>query len=277
MYDFSLVVPTLGRTDELKRLFNSLTEQESVSIELLIIDQNEDDRVVPVLRELGSGITVRHIRQTQKNVSMARNAGLSEATGSIIAFPDDDCWYPPQLLPRIAGWFAKKPEYDILSVGAVDDAGLPSGNRWIQSNCRIRPYNSLRTTFCNSLFIVRKAIPRKIAFDVDLVLGEETDYILRLMKAGCRGYLDRSLFVGHPRRDMLSGNVSQQRATRYGEGMGKLVRRHSMGAVWCGLLAYEVARTALVLLRGDFTSMQFCLAHTRGLITGFVEGVPIEP
>jgi len=268
MSTFSLIVPTFGRADELESLFSSLTRQHPIRLEVIVVDQNDDERVQPYLSLLGKEIALKHIRLSKKSLSNARNVGMAQASGDFLAFPDDDCWYPAQLLPQVERWFQDHSGYDILAVGAQDHEGLSSGNRWPQDQCDIRPHNALRTTFSNSLFLKRKSLPKEVLFDETMFSSEETDYILKLLKFGCRGRFDRSLHVGHPRRDMLSGTVSHQRARRYGKGMGQLVRRHSLYLLWCGLLAYELSRTALVAVRGDFSSAGFCLAHAQGLFLG---------
>jgi len=128
----------------------------------------------------------------------------------------------------------------------------------------------MRTTFASSLFISTVRATRALRFDPKLPAGEETDFILRLLATGLRGRFDRSLHIHHPRRDMLSGTVSPERARKYGMGMGIVVRRHSLILVWCGLLMYDLARTLLVSARGQFVNARFCLAHTSGLFQGFV-------
>jgi hypothetical protein len=274
MPTFSLVVPTFGRAEELSRLFASLSAQSPATFEVIVVDQNDDDRVLPYLKFLGPDIVSRHIRISKKNLSNARNVGLQHATGKYVAFPDDDCWYPAGLLPGVEQWFQGHPEYDILAVGAQDEAGLSSGNRWPQDECEIRPHNSLRTTFSNSLFFKCSSLSDEIRFDENMLSSEETDYVLRQISAGCSGRFDRSLHICHPRRDMLSGTVSRRRAQRYGEGMGQLARRHSLPLLWGGLLAYEFLRAALVALRGNVSGATFCLAHAYGLFRGFFISVP---
>jgi glycosyltransferase involved in cell wall biosynthesis len=270
MPQFSLIIPTLGRTDELRKMLQSAAAQAPIDIEIIVVDQNDDDRVGKILSELALPVAVNHVRLTRKSLSLARNVGLEHATGSFVAFPDDDCWYPSGLLFKIAQWFGNHPRYEILAVGAVDEYGLTSGNRWFQDACDIRPINALRTTFSNSLFLRRAALPKEIRFDENLSASEETDYILRLLKVGLRGRFDRSLNIGHPRRDMLSGTVSKERARKYGQGMGQFVRHHSLTTLWLALLGYDLARACAVLVRGKFGDAGFCFAHAQGLFQGFL-------
>ncbi len=276
MPTFSLIVPTFGRADELNHLFTSLCEQDPSSLEVIVVDQNDDHRVEPYLALLGPAMAKQHIRVSKKSLSNARNVGLAYASGEYVAFPDDDCWYPSRLLPDVERWFEDHPEYDILAVGAEDEEGLASGNRWPQDQCDIRPHNALRTTFSNSLFLRRGSLSKEILFDETMFSSEETDYVLRQISAGCRGRFDRRLHICHPRRDMLSGTVSHRRAERYGWGMGQLVRRHSLPFLWGGLLGYGFVRAAMVAVRGNLRGATFCLAHAYGLFRGFFAPVQQE-
>jgi glycosyltransferase involved in cell wall biosynthesis len=270
MIRFSLVVATCGRTREVTTLLSSVLCQRRNDIEVILVDQNADDRLLPVIEEVQGRLTIRHLRTENRNVSAARNLGLDAARGEIVAFPDDDCWYPDDLLDGIDRWFKTSPQYSVFAVGAIDDEGISSGNRWIQDSCDITPWNSLRTTFCSSLFISAVEESRRVRFDPMIVRGEETDFILRLLDTGLRGRFDRSLYVRHPRRDMMSGTVSRQRAVSYGAGMGRLVRRHSLTALWTALVAYDLVRAGLVVLRGRPSDAAFCFAHATGLFKGFV-------
>jgi glycosyltransferase involved in cell wall biosynthesis len=274
---FSLIVPTLGRTEELAKLLASIHKQNRDDVEVILVDQNDDRRIASLLEALPFQLNLRHLRQRQKNPSSARNSGLEAATGQIIAFPDDDCWYPTGLLNEIDSWFTSNPEYAVLAVGALDDEGIPSGNRWIQNVCDITPFNSLRTTFCSSLFTSAAKLRPGIRFDPGLIGGEETDFVLLQLGTGLRGRFDRRLHVYHPRRDMLSGTVSSARAVRYGAAMGHLVRRHSLHMLWLGLLGYDLSRAVMVSLLGRFRDALFCFAHLRGLFTGFLLPLPESP
>jgi glycosyltransferase involved in cell wall biosynthesis len=267
---FSLIIPTLERTTELAELLASIVDQQRSDVEIILVDQNPDARLVPLLEALPSDLAVLHLRAEQKNVSAARNAGMDAASGEIIAFPDDDCCYPHDLLNQVDAWFRENRHYAVLAVGALDREGVASGNRWLQNACDIGRLNVLRTTFCSSLFISEPERSREVRFDEKLNRGEETDFILRLLSTGLRGRFDRKFHIEHPRRDMLSGTVSRERAVSYGAGMGRLVRQHSLLMLWFGLLTYDIARAVLVSARGQFVNAGFCFAHAEGLFRGFV-------
>jgi glycosyltransferase involved in cell wall biosynthesis len=275
---FSLVVATLGRSEEFGQLCASILDQGVTDIEVIVVDQNPDDRLRPHIENLRRTMICKHIHETGHGVSWARNRGLAEATGEFVAFPDDDCSYSTGLLREVAEWFCANPSYGLLAVGSVDDMGEPSGNRWVQSSCDIRPHNAFRTTFCSSLFFRGSAMAPDVRFDerigpgagTPFGCGDETDFVLKLLDHGLRGRFERSMKIVHPRRDMLTSDVSRDRAIGYGRGMGHVLRKHSLHGLWAGLVTYDLARYGLVRTRGNRGAAHLCLAHAKGLVSGFI-------
>ena len=107
---FDLVVATVDRTDDLRALLASLAAQTHDGFRLVVVDQNDDDRVSRLLAE-HPGLDALHMR-SPRGLSRARNATLPHLTGDLVAFPDDDCLYPPDLLDRVARRFAADPGLD---------------------------------------------------------------------------------------------------------------------------------------------------------------------
>jgi hypothetical protein len=278
MLKVSLIVATLGeRPEDLSALLQSLITQVNFISEIIIVDQNPDRHRIPnLLAQFRDALPILHTR-SEPGLSRARNQGLPFAKGKLVAFPDDDCLYSPGLLEWVADWFESNVEYDILAVGVRDPAGVPSGNRWPHGSCEIKPLNAFRTTFSSSLFLFTD-LAQSAQFDVQLGVGsgtpygsgEETDYILRLLHMNARGRFDRTRHVIHPRRDMLSGCASQSRAQAYGFGMGHVLRINSLRGLWMSFLAYNCARSGLVLLRGNLEGARLCLKQTQGLWNGFL-------
>jgi len=282
MHKVSLIISTLGvRTDDLRCLLLSLVPQAAYLSTVIVVDQHPDPQYIAgLLSNFHDYLPIHHTR-SERGLSRARNQGLSLVSGSLVAFPDDDCLYPEGLLRWVVNWFESNISYDILAVGSNDASGIPSGNRWPQDTCDIRPVNAFRTTFSPSLFL-RSSVAKTEQFDVRLGVGsgtrygsgEETDYVLRLLRAGARARFDRTRHIVHPRRDVLSGGSSASRAEAYGFGMGHLLRLHALHALWVGFLAYDAARAGLALSRGRLDGSGLCMAHAKGLWEGY--RAPVE-
>jgi len=187
--EISLILATVGRTDELDRLFESLAAQTYADFEVVAVDQNTDDRLLPHLeRARYLGVTVRHVRHTPPNLAAARNAGIRAARGRWVGFPDDDCWYDARLLERLVARFARddQPHGIVVRWVEQDEQPLSAGVlSWERSRAfRDIPVSSI-TLFCT------RALCEQIGgFDARLGVGqwfgagEETDFVLRALQAG---------------------------------------------------------------------------------------------
>jgi len=282
MHEVSLIIATLGeRKDDLRALLTSLVPQAEHICEVILVDQHPDPNHVPGLTSEFKRHLPICVTRSARGLSRARNKGLALVTGALVAFPDDDCLYPDGLLQWVVQWFESNTEYGILAVGANDAFGAQSGNRWPQDHCDIYPINAFRTTFSPSLFL-RTSVALHQQFDVRLGVGsgtrfgsgEETDYILRLIRSGMRARFNRSRHIIHPRRDMLSGDISVSRAESYGFGMGHLLRMHTLRILWLSFVAYDLVRAGLALCRRRLDGARLCIAHANGLWRGYSS--PIE-
>ena len=101
-----LVVATVDRTDDLERLLVSLEAQTHTGFRLVVVDQNADERVDRILaaHPLLEALRLRSAR----GLSRARNAALPHLEAELVAFPDDDCAYPSDLLEESVSWGASR-------------------------------------------------------------------------------------------------------------------------------------------------------------------------
>ena len=53
-------------------------------------------------------LPIIHKRVNFKGASRSRNFGAKQAVSALIAFPDDDCLYPPRLIENITKLFQQK-------------------------------------------------------------------------------------------------------------------------------------------------------------------------
>lgn len=91
--DLSVIVCTYNRCRVLDRMLASYYAQpdiETASQELVLVDNNSSDqtRTVAAIYEDRQGF--RYVREPEQGLSAARNRGVAEARGSILAFLDDD-------------------------------------------------------------------------------------------------------------------------------------------------------------------------------------------
>ncbi|HZH46110.1 MAG TPA: glycosyltransferase, partial [Roseococcus sp.] len=79
----SLVVATMGRVAELRALLDSLLGAQGASFEVLLVDQNADARLDPVVAGYAPRLPLRHLRMTVPHANAARNFGLRHARGAL--------------------------------------------------------------------------------------------------------------------------------------------------------------------------------------------------
>lgn len=89
----SVVIPTYGRSDSLRRAVESVLKQTYNNIELIIVDDGSETPVIDTLTDisfdpLDSVTFIRH--HTNRGANVARNSGIRAATGEYVAFLDDD-------------------------------------------------------------------------------------------------------------------------------------------------------------------------------------------
>jgi glycosyltransferase involved in cell wall biosynthesis len=80
---------TINRDQEISRFLAKLDAQTHQDFELIVVDQNSDDRLCRVIETYQNRFTIRHLRSSVTGASRSRNLGLREAKGDIIGFPDD--------------------------------------------------------------------------------------------------------------------------------------------------------------------------------------------
>src|SRR5437016_4311622 len=114
---FDLVVATVDRVADLKRLLASLGRQTHPHFRVLLVDQNDDDRLDAPLSDRPLPWLTR--LRAPRGLSHARNVALREIRADVVAFPDDDCVYPDDLLERIARRFGADPALDGLTGRAL--------------------------------------------------------------------------------------------------------------------------------------------------------------
>jgi glycosyltransferase involved in cell wall biosynthesis len=260
---FDLIVATVDRVGELDGLLASLERQTFRDFRVIVVDQNSDERLAGVLR----GHDVSHVRSA-RGLSRARNTALAEVTADVVAFPDDDCRYPEDLLERVAARFADE-TLDGLTGREVDVAGRSSPS-WQRDAARLTRANLWNRAISFTIFLRRQTIERVGEFDEALGLpsasGEEIDYLVRALDAGAKIEYDPSLVVLHPTKAVDRVTVG----ARDGASLGYILRKHSYPPPTVArMLARPAAGAVLRALRNDRDGARFHLSTLRGRLIGY--------
>jgi glycosyltransferase involved in cell wall biosynthesis len=275
---FSLILATIGRTDELGRFLDSLNAQTYRDFELVIVDQNEDDRVTDVLHPYQDSMKFKHLRSAP-GLSRARNVGLRHVSGDIVCFPDDDCWYPEDLLERVAGWFKANVCYPFMS-GCYSKPGVKNSSFPFEPmELKISNVFGKRIKFSSiTLFLRRDVfISKGYSFNEDLgagtglCAGEETDLILRVMEDGYLGKYDPDIVIFH--------EISRESDTRTDIRLMKekaylyILTTHAL-KLNAYLIIKTIASLTMPFVQSVFSSESFLVARYR--IKGFVAALQFK-
>lgn len=268
---FSLVMATLNRRDEVDVFIQGLLAQTYKNFELLIIDQNEDNRVYDIYCGYKDLIDIRYFRGTRRGLSCNRNIGLDNCDGDIIAFPDDDCEYNADTLEKAASFFEKERAFNFYTCnvrGKNRGDSILTGKRF---DTEITPDNCMATCISFTIFVRAKSVA---SFRFDELLGagarygsaEESDLVLFLLKNSNRGQYHAGTCIYHP-----NSQRSLDTLESYGKGFGALHKK----AITVYHYYRFLPRFLLVLLKD---AVKLCylsprsgrLATMKGRVSGFI-------
>jgi cellulose synthase/poly-beta-1,6-N-acetylglucosamine synthase-like glycosyltransferase len=98
----SVVICTNNRPRELERCLSGVAQQTLKPIEVVVVDNAmADERTAEIARKFDA----RYVQETCKGASCARNRGVAESAGDIIAYLDDDAYPEPQWLSNLLSGF----------------------------------------------------------------------------------------------------------------------------------------------------------------------------
>ncbi len=279
--DFSLVVSTRGdRVDDIDRLFRSLQDQLSQSFELILVDQNDDDRLNNVVEKYSSIFPIRHHKVEFRGPGRGRAYGMRIAEGRIVAWPDDDCVYEKGVLDQVASFFKENPDYAVFSAACYDIDNrdqLGIGNQRPEADdfSRINLYGIEFTLF----FDLQKIDYEKHPLDEDFGFcakyrcSEGTDYVFSLMKAGFKGRYDPAVKIYHKTRSVQE-TLDKSFNYAFGEGasIAKYLRQGDTAALYHFLRKMIVAPLTKIVMSALLLRRVPLIANTRrlsGIWSGF--------
>lgn len=225
-HEVTLVVPAYGRADDLERTLAAVK-----GLPVIVVDDASPDPG-PVGRTAAAygARLVRH--EANRGPAAARNTGLRAAGTPFVAFVDSDC-RPEE------GWLdALMPYFDDPKVAAVAPRVVPESadRRLLTRYEAVRSSLDMGTRAAlvrpgakvgfvpTATLVVRKEAVGDPAFDEELRLGEDVDFVWRLADLGWHVRYQPEVRVAHtPRPDLPSW---ARRLHEYGTSAADLSERH---------------------------------------------------
>ena len=184
----SVVIPTYNHADFLKRAVRSVLDQTYQDFEIIIIDNNSNDHTNEVVAGFDDDRINLHKINNKGVIAASRNLGVDKADGIWIAYLDsDDYWYPTRL-EKLAVYFTKHSQYDVLSTHEYKrNKSTGKKTKLMYGPLAGNKYRSLLlygNRLSPSASVIRKSflLENGIAFNesTDFITVEDYDYWLQL-------------------------------------------------------------------------------------------------
>lgn len=117
----SVIIPTYNREKTILRSVNSVLEQSHENLQVIVVDDGSKDSTLELLRDCIKDSRLSVIRQNHGGACKARNIGLANSTGELVAFQDsDDEWHPEKIACQIDNMSVNNSHYDFCSMEVVE-------------------------------------------------------------------------------------------------------------------------------------------------------------
>lgn len=268
---FSLVVASKNRVKELERFLHSLTEQIHADFEVILVDQNADERLVALVQRYSQPLSILHIRQPDPGLSRARNRGLEHITGNVVCFPDDDCVYQPDTLARVADFFETRSGWDGLIAHVLDlDEDTPAMLFQAMAPGNV-DYDRGWWLGMTAAMFFRRQFADAVRFDETFGPGtpwpatEDIDYLYSCLDQGAKVCYEPEIVLRHPTPWKVY-TVWQliRREYSHGRGAGYLM----------GKRRFPLSKVAMEVLRPLINLFPY-LAQGKPQVAAFMPGITL--
>ncbi|MCA9518520.1 MAG: glycosyltransferase family 2 protein [Myxococcales bacterium] len=228
----SVVVPVYNGERTLRRALESVVAQAHRPLEIVVVDDGSTDGTAAVVAAVAAAhpdVDVRRVAQENAGPARARNRGIAEARGELLAFNDaDDAWLPEKLATQLAVLADDQgADFTVCAFQNVADEGFEM------------PAWAVRKEGPDALpgFIFQAMLARRRAFekigDLDETMrwAEDTDWFLRAFDLGLvMRKLDTVLVHRFVHDRNLSGEVAQSQRMLVRAVRASLLRKKQKGA-----------------------------------------------
>jgi glycosyltransferase involved in cell wall biosynthesis len=91
----SIVIPAYNSARTIARCLQSIADQGLEGLQVVVVDDGSSDDIADRVADLKGELDLVYVRQPNSGVSVARNQGVSHASGDWVAFVDADAGSAP--------------------------------------------------------------------------------------------------------------------------------------------------------------------------------------
>ena len=253
--DVSVVIPTRGRHELLRRAIASAIGQEPRPREIVVVADGPDPGLADVLGGVeASGLRLVELPEAA-GAQAARNAGVAAATSTWLALlDDDDEWRPAKLRRQLAAAAAAACPEPIVTCAVevrsprgiyVMPRRYPAPNEPVSEWLTVR-HGLLRGGFVqtSSLFASRELF-RRIPFDPGMTRLQDLDWLLRAVHGGaCFVPVPEPLSIWHADEDRprVTHGADWQQLLHWAQDHRDLFTDRAYAAFLLGAVASIAAR-----------------------------------
>jgi glycosyltransferase involved in cell wall biosynthesis len=227
----SVVVPVLNREDTISRCLASVLRGSYPQDrrEIVVVDNGSSDHTLEVVAKH----PVRLVVERRRGLSQARNRGIDESRGEILAFTDSDCYVATDWLAGLtaglrddvaAGTGDVVPYLPATPVERYSARRKPHTNRWVEGQAAPW-FNFMNTALRREVFDLIGQFDTRFPG-----AGEDIDFAWRFFAAGLRHVRLEGPVVFHSQRTTVDGLFRQQ--VRNGRAWVLLGHKHPHVAGW---------------------------------------------
>ncbi len=198
----SIIMPTYKHAHLISRALDSVVNQTYNNWECIIIDNSSPDNTFEIVKNYNNPNFIYKVVSNDGSIAASRNAGIRDASGSLIAFLDSDDYWERNKLESLINSFGDDIDFiyhKLRCYSLIEGNMVPLG----VAECRDisnNPYESLLKdgpSPTTSAIMLRKDILDRVGFfdeNNELIAGEDFELWLRVAKGGGKfKYVDRYL------------------------------------------------------------------------------------
>jgi glycosyltransferase involved in cell wall biosynthesis len=216
----SVIMPNFNNEKYLAQAIDSVLKQTFINFELLVVDDGSSDRSLEIIKSYGDSI--RYISTENRGAAAARNLGILNSKGSIIAFLDsDDLWSHRKLTKQLDKLIEEELDLVYCHAQEIDDRNNPGIVRYAKfsGNCFKdfidNPGVAVIVAGMSSAIIRKELLSISGIFDTQVPAPtEDWDFLRRFCKHARVGYCDEVL----TQYRIHSTNISRSSFRRYFNG-----------------------------------------------------------